>query len=98
VLTGHLLKSARYSGYVKTAIMIVVGAISIGLAWLWNGDVENITWWSFPVNKNLWSSSFVLNCAGLSLFFLSVFYLVIDVWKLRRWAIIFTVIGANSIL
>lgn len=97
VLTGHLLKSARYGGLVKTAIMIVVGAICIGLAWLWNGDVENTTWWSFPVNKNLWSSSFVLNCAGLSLLFLAVFYIVIDVWRLRAWSILFTVIGANSI-
>ena len=66
-------------------------------AWLWNGDVENITWWSFPINKNLWSSSFVLNCAGLSLFFLALFYLVIDVWRLRAWSILLTVIGANSI-
>jgi predicted acyltransferase len=53
---------------------------------------------NFPINKNLWSSSFVLWCAGLSLLLLSLFYLVIDVWRLRAWAFAFVVIGSNSIL
>ena len=57
---------------------------------MWNID--------FPINKNLWSSSFVLNCAGWSLLLLSLFYLVIDVWQFRRGTLFFTVIGANSIL
>jgi len=52
----------------------------------------------FPINKNLWSSSFVLNCAGWSLLLLSLFYLVIDVWQFRRGTLFFTVIGSNSIL
>ena len=53
---------------------------------------------NFPINKNLWTSSFVLRCAGLSLLFLALFYLVIDVWRLRRWAFPLIVIGSNSIL
>ena len=61
-----------------------------GLAWLWNFD--------FPINKNLWSSSFVLQCAGCSLLLLSVFYLVIDVWRFRAWTLPLVVIGSNSIL
>jgi predicted acyltransferase len=98
VLTGHLLKSARYTGHIKTALMVVAGAVCLGLAWLWNHEFANTNnWWRFPINKNLWSSSFVLHCAGWSLLFLSLFYLVIDVWQFRRWAILFTVIGANSI-
>ena len=74
--------------------MAVVGAVCLGLAHLWN--LESPVY--FPINKNLWSSSFVLNCAGWSLLFLSLFYLVIDVWKFRRWAFFFVVIGMNSIL
>src|SRR6185503_1723624 len=66
------------------------GVICFVLAYLWNFD--------FPINKNLWSSSFVLHCAGYSLLFLALFYLVIDVWRFRRWAIVFAVIGSNSIL
>jgi predicted acyltransferase len=89
-LTGTLLKSTRFSGYYKVAAMVSVGLICLALAWLWNFD--------FPINKNLWSSSFVLHCAGWSLLFLALFYLVIDVWQRRKWAFFFVVIGSNSIL
>jgi len=89
-ITGQLLKNPRTTGYVKTAVMAVAGLACLGLAWLWNLD--------FPINKNLWSSSFVLHCAGWSLLFLALFYLVIDVWRLRGWTLPLVVIGSNSIL
>lgn len=89
-LTGTLLKSSRFSGYAKAAMMVAVGLACLAAAWLWNFD--------FPINKNLWSSSFVLHCAGWSLIFLALFYLVIDVLQFRKWAFFFIVIGSNSIL
>ncbi len=89
-VTGQWLKNVRYSGYVKVAGMLAAGAVCLFLAWLWNFE--------FPINKNLWTSSFVLRCAGLSLWFLAVFYLVIDVWHFQWWAFLFIVIGSNSIL
>jgi predicted acyltransferase len=89
-LTGQLLKNPRYTGQRKTLVMIATGLVCLGLAWLWNGN--------FPINKNLWSSSFVLWCAGLSLLLLSLFYLVIDVWRFRAWTLPLVVIGSNSIL
>ena len=89
-VTGYFLKHNRDSGYFKTGVMALVGVVCLGLAWAWNFE--------FPINKNLWSSSFVLHCAGWSLLLLAVFYLVIDVWKFRRWAFFFVVIGSNSIL
>ena len=51
----------------------------------------------FPINKNLWTSSFVLWTSGWSAILLAVFYLVIDVWGCRRWAFAFVVIGVNPI-
>jgi predicted acyltransferase len=51
----------------------------------------------FPINKNLWTSSFVCWVGGLSLLLFSVFYLIIDVWSYRKWAFIFVVIGMNPI-
>ena len=90
VVTGQLLKSEHFSGYVKTAILIATGLASLGLAQFWNLN--------FPINKNLWSSSFVVYCAGWSLLLLGVFYLVIDVWRFRAWTLFFVVIGSNSIL
>jgi predicted acyltransferase len=89
-VTGQLLKSQRLSGYLKTALMVIAGLVSLVVAALWNLD--------FPINKNLWSSSFVLHCAGLSLLLLALFYLVIDVWQFRAWTLFFVVIGSNSIL
>ena len=52
---------------------------------------------SFPINKKLWSSSFVFQTAACSLLLLALFYLVIDVWKVRKWAFFFVVIGMNPI-
>jgi hypothetical protein len=39
----------------------------------------------------------MLYAGGWSLLLLALFYLVIDVWKWRRWAVPFIVIGSNSI-
>ena len=51
----------------------------------------------FPINKNLWTSSFVLWTGGWSLLLLGLFYLVIDVWGWKKWAFFFVVIGTNAI-
>lgn len=91
VLTGHFLKFSKI-GLVpmkKGVYIFVAGLLSIGLGWLWD--------LSFPVNKNLWTSSFVLVAGGWSLVYLSIFYMIIDVWKFRKWAFFFIVIGLNPI-
>lgn len=89
-ITGQFLKNQRFSGYAKTVSMVYAALACLGLALLWNRN--------FPINKNLWSSSFVLWCAGWSLLLLAVFYLVIDVWRFRAWTLPLVVIGSNSIL
>jgi predicted acyltransferase len=88
-ITGQLLSNERRSGYFKTASMLLAGLICLGLALAWNVN--------FPINKNLWTSSFALYCAGWSLLLIAAFYLVIDVWRLRAWTLPLVVIGANSI-
>lgn len=97
-VTGKWLKNECQSGYVKVAGMVAAGAVCLTLAWLWNSPTSWFSYFTFPINKNLWTSSFVLRCAGLSLWFLAVFYLVIDVWRFQWWAFPFIVIGSNSIL
>ena len=89
-VTGQLLKNERLSGYRKVGIMVLAGLMCLGLSYVW--DFE------FPINKNLWTSSFVLRCAGWSLLFLSLFYLTIDVLRWRAWAFPWIVIGSNAIL
>jgi predicted acyltransferase len=90
IITGTFLKTNPTSQMNKVLRMAVVGIIFLGLAQLWNLD--------FPINKNLWTSSFVLQVGGLSLLLLSLFYYIIDVKGHRNWAFFFKVIGMNSIL
>jgi predicted acyltransferase len=90
-LTGHLLISGsrKLNGLKKALIILAVGIISLALGKLWS--------LSFPIIKNLWTSSFVLFAGGWSLILLSLFYLVIDVWKFKKCTFPFVVIGLNSI-
>ena len=73
----------------RTAYMAVAGVALVVVGLLWSIF--------FPINKNLWTSSFVCYVGGLSLLLFSLFYLIIDVWGYRKWAFFFTVIGMNSI-
>jgi len=87
-LAGHWLRTA-YSQKRKLMGLIVAGAASLGAGLLWS--------LAFPIVKNIWSSSFVLFAGGWSLLLLALFYGIIDILGYRKWAFVFTVIGANSI-
>ena len=51
----------------------------------------------FPINKNLWSSSYVVFTAGAALLLLGICYWTIDVKGYRKWAKPFIVFGSNAI-
>ena len=89
VLAGQWLRDSQRSGPVKALALLVAGLCCLGLGGLWD------VW--LPINKNLWTSSFTLWCAGWSLLLMGLFYLVIDVWGWRKWAFFFVVIGMNAI-
>jgi predicted acyltransferase len=90
ILTGSFIKGSSHSGRRKTLWMAAAGVFFIVLALIWNLD--------FPINKNLWTSSFVCLVGGISLLLFSLFYYVIDVLGHKKWAFFFKVIGMNSIL
>jgi predicted acyltransferase len=90
ILTGSLLRNSPLPPAAKALRMALTGVVFIILAQCWN--------LVFPINKNLWTSSFVLQVGGLSLLLLATFYYVIDVLGYKKWAFFFTVIGMNSIL
>jgi predicted acyltransferase len=90
ILTGITLKKTGLSQMKKVVRMVVVGLIFLVLAQVWGLD--------FPINKNLWSSSFVLNVGGYSLLLMALFYYIIDVLGYKKWAFFFKIIGMNSIL
>jgi predicted acyltransferase len=91
MLTGQFVMSEYMQKKPLRKVLFMVLA-AIGLMII--GKVWNIF---FPINKNLWSSSFVCFVGGLSLLFFSLFYLIIDIWNYRKWAFFFVVIGMNPI-
>lgn len=88
IFAGQLLKSTLHDRR-KVLYLIAAGAGCAFMGWLWNAQ--------FPVIKQLWTSSFVLVAVGYSSMLLGLFYLVVDVWKFRRWAQPFVWIGMNPI-
>jgi len=88
VLTGHWLRTEK-SRLEKVAGMFVVGAVLAAIGWGWNAF--------FPINKALWTSSYVLFTGGLALQFLGFCYWLIDIKGYRRWARPFEIFGLNAI-
>jgi predicted acyltransferase len=90
VQAGHLLRS-RLASVVKFTLLVVAGLACLGGGWLWAERLD------FPIIKHIWTSSMTLWAAGWSYLLLALFYLLIDVIGLKRWAYFFVVIGANAI-
>ncbi len=88
ILTGVWLKSNK-DKITKTVWLFVAGCFCMAAGYVWNG-------W-FPINKNLWTSSYVLYTGGLALLFLGICYWFIDVRNSRWWIKPFQVYGLNAI-
>lgn len=88
LLAGTWLKSTA-GPWRKVLGLAVAGVISLVVGYVWG--------WSFPVIKNLWTSSFVLVAGGWSLLLLAVFCAVVDVLGFHRLAFFWVVIGMNAI-
>jgi predicted acyltransferase len=88
VLTGQWLRTER-SQYEKVAGLFVAGASCIVIGWSLNPF--------FPINKALWTSSYVFFSGGLALEFLAFCYWLIDIKKYQAWAKPFVVFGVNAI-
>jgi predicted acyltransferase len=89
VLTGEWLRSGR-SPKQKAAGMLVAGVATIGAGEVWG------IW--LPINKNLWTSSYVLLTAGCAMVCLAICYRAVDV-KLHRgwWSGPLLIFGTNAI-
>ena len=88
MLTGLFVQRSKPTS--RTALALLVAGIVFALA----GAAWNVI---YPINKALWSSSFVLAVAGYSLVMFALFYYIIEVLGWRKWSLFFTVIGMNSI-
>ena len=89
VLTAHWLRSEN-SAAMKAIRMVGCGILGMAAGLVWNH-------W-FPINKNLWTSSFVLLTGGFALVFLAFLYWVVEIKNWRGvWTMPFLVFGMNSI-
>ncbi|MBU2493763.1 MAG: DUF5009 domain-containing protein [Bacteroidetes bacterium] len=88
VLTGYLLKSGD-DKTLKTLYMFFYGNILMTLGYIWD-------FW-FPINKSLWTSSYVVYTGGMALVFLAVCYWLIDVKGYKWWTKPFHIYGTNAI-
>jgi predicted acyltransferase len=73
----------------KTVRLLVYGGVSLAIGLLWS------VW--FPINKNLWTSSYVAFTGGIALMVLAACYFVIDVERHVGWSRPFSVLGLNAI-
>ncbi len=88
VLTGHWLRSRR-AGVEKAAGMFFAGACCVAAGWAWH-------FW-FPINKPLWTSSYVVFTTGMALQLLAACYWLVDLKGYRRWATPFVIFGVNAL-
>jgi len=88
VLTGHFLRTRR-PPLEKVAVMFVAGTGCIVVGWAWN-------FW-FPVNKSLWTSSYVLFTTGMALQLLALCFWLVDIKSYKRWSLPFIIFGTNAL-
>jgi predicted acyltransferase len=69
--------------------LVLWGLCSLVVGMIWDG--------LFPINKKLWTSSYVLFSTGWGLVFLAACYDLIEVRKIKRWSKGFEIIGLNAI-
>ena len=89
MLTGTWLKRQTYTEGAKVGVMLLAGIVLIAAGLWWNV--------SFPINKALWTSSYVLFTGVLAILVLSISYLIIDVSGYKKWATPLVVYGVNAI-
>jgi len=69
--------------------LMIAGTIFLFVALSWD--------MVFPINKKLWTSSYVLFTVGLDLLILPIILFVIEINKIKRWAYFFEVLGKNTL-
>ncbi len=80
---------ATAGGTDKSAGLFFFGTVMLALGYIWNIY--------FPMNKSLWTSSYVLATSGIALLTLAACYWLIDIKGNQRWAKPFVIFGVNAL-
>jgi predicted acyltransferase len=70
--------------------MFAIGALLLVVGLMWH--------WVFPINKSLWTSSYVVFTGGMALVTLATCMWIIDVQQIRRWTTFFVIYGTNPMI
>jgi predicted acyltransferase len=92
VIAGYIVGrfiQQKGATYEVLTVLLLAGAALLFAAWCWN--------FSFPVNKKLWTSSFVVLTVGLDCIILAVLIYIISVKHRVRWTYFFEVMGRNPL-
>lgn len=88
MLAGRLMLS-NYTPYEKVSYLMTAGMFSSIFGYFWG--------LTFPVNENLWTSSFVLVTSGFACLLLGALYLLVDIKGYTKWTRPGIIFGANAI-
>ena len=69
--------------------MAVLGSLLIIIGWLWG--------FIFPINKQIWTSSYVLYTGGIAIILLAGLVWLVDIKKINCWTKPFVILGSNAI-
>jgi len=89
VFAGDFLRSGR-TAVAKARGLLLAGVIGLVLGKIWG--------LAFPINKNLWTSSYVVFTAGFALILLSLCYWLVDIRGWKGWSKPFQMMGMNPLL
>jgi predicted acyltransferase len=87
-VTGQLMQRAG-SGAARLSGLAITGAVAFALGWAWSQ--------ALPLNKPLWTGSYVLVAAGLATLTFALTYFMVDVRGVRRWSRPFLWLGVNPL-
>jgi predicted acyltransferase len=90
LLIGQLLNNAKLIKTQKATQMFIIGVVLIILGQIWN--------LIFPINKALWTSSYVLYTTGLATLTLSILYYCIDIANYKKGTKLFLIWGVNPMI
>jgi predicted acyltransferase len=70
--------------------MFAIGALAMMVGLMWN--------WSFPINKSLWTSSYVIFCAGMAAVAIATIMWIVDLRGIKGWTKPFVIYGMNPMV
>lgn len=85
-LAGRWLSTPRPLNE-RLSALFAGGSLAMMVGLIWN--------WVFPINKSLWTSSYVVFCAGVAAISLATVMWIVDEQKMRGWTRFFVVYGLN---